>query len=247
VLERRYRPLAVAVTLVAGVALVGQYATAVFGDSVLVRRSTSTMARDYPIHWGPLGQVLPKLYAPSWAWAQPGMWAALAIVPAALWIGLSGPRGRYPAVVRFGPLGVAAVATLVLGTAFRAPDRSEFDLSRLSHQVGEQAGEGWSVAAGPAGFMVYGALTTLDDGRYEVRIEYRSDAESGTRVGTSDVLQWPQGDERAASPVNGTDGVWRRLKVPFRVTAGGDLFEFRVHANGLADVELAGLTVVRLD
>lgn len=247
VLERRYRPLAVVVTLVAGAALAWQYAAAVFGDGALVRRSTSTMARDYPIHWGPLGLLLPKLYTPSWAWAQPSMWAALAIVPAALWIGLSGPRGRYPAAVRFGPLGVAAVATLALGIAFRAPDRSEFDLSRLSHQVGAQAGEGWSVGAGSAGFMVYGALTTLADGRYEVRLEYRSDAETGTRIGTSDVLRWPQGEERAAVPVHGTEGAWRHVDVPFQVTDGRDLFEFRVHANGLANVELADLTVVRLD
>ena len=246
VLERRYRPLAVAVTLVAGVALVWQYSVAVFGDAVLVRRGLSTMARNYPIHWGPLGQLMPKLYAVSWAWAQPVMWAALAIVPAALWIGLSGPRGRHPWSVRVGPLALAIVATFVLGVAFRAPDRSEFALGHLSHQVGGKAGDGWSVDAGSPGFMVYGALVTLDDGRYEVRLEYRSDAESGTTIGTTDVLRWPQGDEIAALPVIGTDGAWHDLEVPFEVNAGQALFEFRLHSNGLADVELADLTVVRL-
>jgi hypothetical protein len=247
VLERRYRPLAVAVTLVAGVALVWQYAVAVFGDATLVRRSTAIMARDYPIHWRPLGQILPKLYAVSWVWAQPVMWAALAIVPAALWIGLSGPRGRHPWTVRVGPLALAIVATLMLGTAFRAPDRSEFALPRLSHQVGEKAGDGWSVDAGSAGFMVYGALVTLDDGTYEVRLEYRSDAESGTTIGTTDVLRWPEGAETAARPVGGTDGAWHDLRVPFDVDDGQALFEFRLHANGLGAVQLAELTVVRLD
>jgi hypothetical protein len=247
VLERRYRPLAAAATVIAGVALVWQYAVAVFGDAVLVRRSATTMARYYPIHWGPLGELLPKLYSLSWAWAQPVVWAALAIVPAALWIGVSGPRGRRSWAVRCGPLATALAATLVFGIAVRAPDRSEFELDRLSHQVGERAGQGWSVDAGSDGFMVYGALLTLDDGRYEARLDYRSEGASGSRVGTTDVLRWPEGDELAALPVSGTDGAWHELQVPFQIAAGRALFEFRLHTNGLAAVELAELTVVRLD
>jgi hypothetical protein len=247
VLERNYRPLAAAVTLVAAGAFVWQYADAVLGDAVLVRRSSTTMARDYPIHWGPFGHVMPKLYAVGWAWAQPVTWAALAIVPAALWIGLSGPRGRYPWVVRAGPLALVAGVTLGLGTAVRAPDRSEFELARLSHQVGAKAGAGWSVDAGSAGFMTYGALLTLGDGNYEARLEYRSDGAAGTTIGTTDVLRWPQGGEVAALPVPGTEGAWHAVRVPFRVDAGRSLFEFRLHSNGLAAVELADLTVVRLD
>lgn len=251
VLFARSRTAVLAVTAVAVTALAVQYVPAVFGDGTLLRPRLETMARAYPVHAGPLAGVLPKLYEADWAWRQPVTWASLLILPAAAWVGASGPRGHRRWVWRAGPLAVALVATVVAGVAWAAPDRSEFALHRLRHQVGADTGDGWRAESGEDGFLAYGGLLDLDGGSYEVRAGVRSAADAGQPAGTLDVLEWPEKTDRpetlAAGPLTGTGGVTETQALRFTVEGETRRFEFRVHTNGSADLTLTSLVVARID
>lgn len=251
VLFERYRLVALAATALAAVVLGLQYVPAVFGDTSLVRPRLETMASYYPVHAGPVADALPKLYESGWAWRQPVTWAAVFIVPAAVWLGASGPRGRRRWLLRGGPLAAALVVTVVAGLVWHPPDRSEFALHRLQHQVGTDAADGLAAGPGEAGFLAFGGLLDLGGGTYEMYARVRSGAPAGEPSGTLDVLEWPAGATEptavAARPLSGTAGDATTQSLRFTIEGAPRRFEFRVHSNGQADLTLTELRVERVD
>lgn len=134
--------------------------------------------------------------------------------------------------------------------ALKSPNRAEWRAAVLPTQIGALVG-GRLVPTDRQrlGYLSYGPYVALSPGRYRFTIAYASQDEPGKPVGKWDVYQGQDATAAktlAAGGLNGTSGHDSQIEGDIRIDRLGDPLEIRTFFDGGADLQLIGLSLIRM-
>ncbi|MEZ5296213.1 MAG: hypothetical protein R2697_08075 [Ilumatobacteraceae bacterium] len=141
---------------------------------------------------------------------------------------------------------------LVVELPIPARDPFEWAPSELPAATGSTEGDARTAEPGvdSPGFAMYGPYVPLEDRRYRVTIEYRSDEPVTSDAGVFDVQATPASGQpppppTVSMPLPGTSGTVDSRSIDFQGSA--DLWEFRAWWDGDRSLSVLGLRIQPLD
>ncbi len=98
------------------------------------------------------------------------------------------------------------------------------------------------------GHVIYGPYINLTSGTYQLRLQYAATSSSSDEVGEMDVCTCSAKNVLAKKQLFGTNGKLFNSTLDFKIANGaqGMRFETRVASNGVADLRLTDISIIRL-